>query len=46
MIGVDNGRLSTIIPRLLEKNYKWMNRVFLALSITVPTPTFTNPTMF
>jgi hypothetical protein len=46
MIGVDNGRLTAIIPRLLEKNYKQMNRVVLALSITDPTPTFTNPTMF
>jgi hypothetical protein len=41
-----NFRLTMIVPHLLEKNYKLMNRFFLPISITIPASAFTNPTMF
>jgi len=41
-----NCRLTINVPHLLEKNYKLMNSFFPAVSITILTSTFTNPTMF
>jgi hypothetical protein len=46
MIGFGKSRLTMIASHLLERNYKLMNRFFLAVSITILTSTFTNPTMF
>jgi len=42
----DNGRLTMMYPCLLERNYKLMNNIFRAVSITILTIAFTNPTTF
>jgi hypothetical protein len=46
LVGAIDCRLTTIAPHLLERNYNSMNRFFPAVSITILTSAFTNPTMF
>jgi hypothetical protein len=41
-----NGRLTMTFSALLKKNYNLMNNIFLAVSITILTIAFTNPTTF
>jgi len=39
-------RLTMMIQHLLEKNYKLMNSLYSAVTITILTSAFTNPMMF
>jgi hypothetical protein len=42
----DNARLTMMFSCLLQRNYKSMNNIYLAVSITIFTLAFTNPTTF